>query len=648
MTTRKQFDTSVRVRLESPSGPNDHHSLHLGREGNEAMHDNLDLEWEPSIGPFFTRIAALWMSLAVAGLAWGGEGRTKPLECHPRLYCTAADLPRLRNARHGGDYARIWKNLQDSADWCLTRKPRIHWIAPVAPDPKYENLYDRFFAIMGDLAVTEHLAFAYAVSGDARYGDAARDWVLASCRVWQREAEGKVDGGKAYAVCRLLKGVATGYDLAYDRFSPLQRQEVADTLIRVGQMYYTDYFCTSAIAGPSFHTHHAVVEWSSFGIAALALLGERAAADSWLKATVKKFEDHLLPMGLAADGSHTEGATFWASTMQYRLFFMDALRRVTGKDLFGPYGKFMKADLALASIAAEKQPGYSQRSETVLLQPSYGQLDYYAPVLLMLAREYRRPIYQYLALWDHSLGCLQRTRYVTPTTKEQLNFSLGGYAYLWYDPSVPSTAQRETRLSYQFPSAGSQTNPALVGEVYLRTSWTPGDLAAGASASQGIVVHAGGSPLLIEALNVWTVPSVPLPKVRLEDNGARAVLYRTDAKGEHSMTLELDRPSRRLVIRRKVPGDWQWWCQKPPTRRGDTLLWGDKTRLRVIAGTIQKCEPTGYFENVSTAYGLLPLATPIPTRFPLIVIGAPADGRLEIEVQMQSGTGSANPSPRGS
>ena len=63
---------------------------------------------------------------------------------------------------------------------------------------------------MGDLAVTEHLAFAYAIGGDSRYGDTGRRWVLASCRAWQREADGAVDGGKAYAVSRFLKGVAVG------------------------------------------------------------------------------------------------------------------------------------------------------------------------------------------------------------------------------------------------------------------------------------------------------------------------------------------------------------------------------------------------------------------------------------------------------
>src|SRR5690348_16849392 len=73
---------------------------------------------------------------------------------HPRLYFATQDLPRLRKLRSEPLHGKIYKNLIESADWCLTKTPRANWIAPVSPDPIYENLYDRFYAIMGDLAIT--------------------------------------------------------------------------------------------------------------------------------------------------------------------------------------------------------------------------------------------------------------------------------------------------------------------------------------------------------------------------------------------------------------------------------------------------------------------------------------------------------------
>ena len=131
--------------------------------------------------------------------------------------------------------------------------------------------------------------------------------MLASCRAWQHEADEKPDGGQAYAVSRLLKGVAVGYDIVYERFTETERKEIRETLHRIAQKYFADYFTTPTISGPAFHTHHAIVEWSSFGVTALALLDEVPEAREWLDATVKKFEEHLLPAGLAADGAQEIG-----------------------------------------------------------------------------------------------------------------------------------------------------------------------------------------------------------------------------------------------------------------------------------------------------------------------------------------------------
>src|SRR5213083_3004599 len=165
--------------------------------------------------------SVLQFAAALLLSCYGNESRGEDAahSAHPRLFFTATELPKLRQLRSSGLHKRIYKNLVESADWCLTLQPRREWIAPVTPDPNYENVYDRFYAIMGDLAVTEHLAFAYAFSKDARYGDAARQWTLASCRAWKQEADSTPDGGKAYAVTRLLKGLAVAYDAAWGCFS---------------------------------------------------------------------------------------------------------------------------------------------------------------------------------------------------------------------------------------------------------------------------------------------------------------------------------------------------------------------------------------------------------------------------------------------
>jgi hypothetical protein len=246
---------------------------------------------------------------------------------------------------------------------------------------------------MRDLAVTEHLAFAYAIGDDRRYGSAARKWILASCRAWQLDADGAPDGGKAYAVAR------------------------------------------------------------------------------------------------------------------------------------------------------------------VVLEPSYGQLDYYSPLLLFLAREYRRSTCQYLALWDHSLGTIQRTRYITPHG-EQLLFAQGGYAYVWYDATVAGKAD-EHRLSYHFPS---------VDEAYLRTSWNADDLLVGVRKGE-LVMHGGGTAMLIEP-EAWRQPPSDLSVVSVDDDGDLAVIL--CGKGEEkSMSIELHRNERLLSIQRRGSERWSLWCQET---RSETVM----------------------------------------------------------------------------
>jgi hypothetical protein len=544
---------------------------------------------------------------------------------HPRLYCTAADLPRLKALRSSGVHARMWKNIEQSAEWCLTKTPRREWIAPISRDPIYENLYDRFYAIMADLAISEHLAFAYGLSGDARYGDAARDWVLASCRAWQHEADDEPNGSKAYAVCRLLKGLAVAYDLAFDRFDESQRREVRDTLVRIGDKYFRGYFSTPTIAGLGFHTHHAVVEWASFGVAALALLDESPQATQWLEATIKKFEDHLLPQGLAPDGAQVEGATFWASTMHYRLFFMDALRRVTGRDLFKTHGQSMNADLALASIATHRKDGYDQDHANVVLEPSYGQLDYYAPILIFLASEYQRGLYQHLALWDETLGQIQKSRYVTPHG-EPLLFELGGYAFVWFNPSLaPSTDV--AKLSYHFPS---------VDEAYLRTSWEGDDLLVAVRKGE-IVVHAGGIPILIEPMAARDAMAMSVQS--LTDDARVARLHCADATGQRSLEITLNRAEHKATIRRRAPGAWSWWCHGAPTRTANELKWPRGPRVQVTSGEIESLVPQGYGPPLETGFLKLKLRDPAHMEFPQVTVKPAADGEVVVEVSAARVTG---------
>jgi hypothetical protein len=298
--------------------------------------------------------------------------------------------------------------------------------------------------------------------------------------------------------------------------------------------------------------------------------------------------------------------------MQYRLFFLDALRRVTGRDLFQQFKPSMDGRIALAAIAGRKRVGYDEEQQCLLFAPSYGQLNYWSPVLLYLAREYRRPIYQYLALWDSTLGSIQKTRYVT-TSGEMLLFTLGAYAYAWYDPTVKPKVEPNLPLAFLFED---------VNEAYVRASYQEGALVA-AMRRGLVIVHAGGRPVFVEGYNLHQQPE-PVKGLTLNEEKD---VSRIRCEGQ---TLELRRPGT-LILHRKTTGDVQWWCYDLPVRENSTLTWKDGTRLTVRRGTLLSLDPEGFRDEKIVGLGKLKLVDPMPTKYPLLT-ARPAEGEIVIEI----------------
>lgn len=569
------------------------------------------------------RTGALLLILAIALIPASPRADIHPLPGaagHPRLYFTPADLPALRAGRRHAYRARIWRNIAKSADWCLTRKTRTEWIAPITPDPIYLNLYDRFYAMMQDMAIMEHLSFAYAYSGSPRYFEGARRWSLACSDIWRHEADGTPDANKAYAAMRLLKGLAVSYDLLYDRLSDAERARIRATMLDIGGKYYQWYLENPTMAGPGQDKHHGSVECASFGVAALSLLGEVPAASGWLDLAIRKHTEYLLPSALTPSGTQEQSHNFWASTMQYRIFFLDALRRVTGQDLFRQFEPQMTGRVAMAAVACRRKAGFDEEQQSILFAPSYGQLNYWSPVLLYLAREYRRPIYQRLALWESEPGAIQKTRYVT-SHDEWLLFTLGAYAYTWYDPSVGTDVDPREQRSFAFPE---------VGEAYARASYTPGGIVAGLRRGS-VIVHAGGHPLIVDLTDPQVDPA-KTPSVEVADTDTTTTIHTScevgAARVQQSLSVERDGL---VTWRRTMDGDTKWWCWGRPRRTRNMLVWPDGSRLTVRTGDLVSVQVDGYRDEKIVGMGKLKLVDPMPTRYTLVV-ARPTAGELVIEV----------------
>jgi len=547
----------------------------------------------------------------------------------PRLYFDGAELLKLRSLRDQGIHKAIWKNMIASAEWCQQREPRGEWIPTVADDPIYENLYDRFYAAMHDMAVVEHLALTSALSDPEHdpYFDAARNWAIAVAEVWRHEANNPPDASKAYAVLRVLKGLAVAYDVLYDRLQPEDRETIRETLLAVGRPYF-EFFQIPSTAGEGYNKHHGSVDASPFGIIALSLLHEVPEVEAWLELAVEKHVDYLLPHALTPSGTSEQTSNFWASTLQYRIFFLEPLRRVTGRDLLKEFPDALPGRIALAAVAAgqAEEVRFNQANHSVLFGPSYGQIDYWSPVLLYLARHHREPTYQYLAMGDKSLGSLQRTRYVTPTRGEELLFCLGPYSYLWFDPSVADSVSDELPRSFIFPEPE-------VNEVYVRSSYEAGGVVVGMKKG-GLIVHAGGRPVLVDQLPVDDInnPSDPMEGTTLEDSGGVAVIRCTGPAGAGlgQQKIELQRPDQ-LTIERHASQPLTWWYGGEASRDGNRWQWPDGTQLEVQHGEVVSVDPEGFVET-KIHYGGMKYADPHPFTYPTITV-APVEGRIMIVVK---------------
>jgi hypothetical protein len=551
---------------------------------------------------------------------------------HPRLYFNQTELIQLRMRRGQDVYAQIWQNMVTWAEWCQKKEPRKEWIPTLKDDPKYVNLYDRFYAAMSDMAIVEHLALTSALSDPVSdpFFDSARKWALNAARVWRHEADNAPDASKAYAVLRIVKGLAVAYDVLYDRLSVEDRDEIRQTILDVGRPYFK-FFQLDLTAGKGYNKHHGSVDASPFGIMALALLGDEPEVEAWLHLAIRKHVDYLLPEGLTPSGTSEQSSNFWASTLQYRILFIDPLRRVTGRDLFAEFPASLPGNIALAAVAGgqPRELEFNEHNRSVIFGPSYGQLDYWSPVLVYLARHHKQSIYQHLALWDESMGSLQRSRYISqrqrngiPFQDEELLFCFGPYAYMWYDSSIPAAVDKDLPLSFEFPEPD-------VNEVYLRASYNKDDMVVGMKKG-GIVVHAGGHRVFVDELNVEDTnnPREALEKTVLSDDGKRATLRCT---GSHfgEQHIELQRPSD-LTIDRQTSETLTWWFSGPAEHKDNMWTWPNGTQLTLLKGNVVATIPEGVMSEDTEQPGFK-FSDRHPFAYPRVTV-KPVEGRITVQV----------------
>ncbi|MGC9034672.1 MAG: DUF4962 domain-containing protein [Verrucomicrobiia bacterium] len=298
------------------------------------------------------------------------EQRKKTIPAaHPRLFMRPEDLPRLR-ALANGELSREFLILKNAADRIIRDGP--------TPEPDHlGSARDKDNAelikywwpnreqTLKACQEAETLAFVYLITGEKKYGEAARKWVL-HLTSWNP------DGPTNFRLnCEAAKPMlhrpARAYDWAYDMFTEEDKKKIYEITIRRIKDAWESGEVGNGIGHLSKpYNSHGNRTWHKIAEAAIAFNGEIPEADLWLDYAVNKFYA-CYPVWSDDDGGWHEGLSYWGGYMSKAVWWL----------------QFAKSALNIDGL---KKPFFSQVGDFALyLAPpgspnmGFGDLSYRPP-----------------------------------------------------------------------------------------------------------------------------------------------------------------------------------------------------------------------------------------------------------------------------
>ena len=243
---------------------------------------------------------------------------------HPRLFLRPEDLPRLRELASGREKQRF-APLRQEADRIIDAGPTPepeHMGSARDKDDKEAVKYWWPNRTQTEKACleAETLAFVYLLTGDRKYGEAARKWVM-------HLASWNPDGPTNFRLnCEAGKPMlfrpARAYDWAWDMFAPDEREKIR----AVTQRRIKDAWESGEVGRGTGHLNrpfnsHGNRVWHKIGEAGIAFLDEIPEAEQWLDYAVNKFFA-CYPIWADEDGGWHEGVSYWSGYMSKAVWWL--------------------------------------------------------------------------------------------------------------------------------------------------------------------------------------------------------------------------------------------------------------------------------------------------------------------------------------
>lgn len=239
---------------------------------------------------------------------------------HPRLMLRPEEVDAFRQARLGPQKERWDRLVRDAESYLkepLTPEP------PPWTDGKWNAPEWRlnFANTVKAVEKAETLAFCYLLSGDKRYGEGARKWLL-HFATWNPAGSTSMDVNDE-AGMPILHITSRAYDWAYDALSEDDRKIMRKIMRVRGEEAYR-WLHDQPFEQKAFNSHGGRM-WHFLGEAAFAYYDEIPEAERWLDYALSIFWSWYPSFG-DEDGGWAQGYSYWSSYVNRSTWWLDALR----------------------------------------------------------------------------------------------------------------------------------------------------------------------------------------------------------------------------------------------------------------------------------------------------------------------------------
>ena len=449
--------------------------------------------------------------LAAAALPVGplAPVRSHAANAHPSLLFSASDVTTMQQAVQSGEPALAWASLKRKADaFSDPTSPSYANPALVAgPAPSQTPNWRWYDGLLGQNQQATYLidlSFAYLISGDPKYGNAAINLLLAlSADNWP--AWGDAGGGAGLGRGDLLRGVGMAFDWTYNLMTAAQRLTIVQSLTDPNSQILCGSDATGSCNGSGGNpgSNHTAVGPGGTGLALLAIQGEPGVSNPTdLQTRLNRVHDRVLGYMQASydvNGDGHEGVTYAAYALHAAVPFSLAWQRSTAENLLAKAPNVANVPLWLTY---EQLPGrgmqFVPRNDGGTL---VGSLDEVLPTLFAV-RSDGVPGW----LYDHTMGPQGDATFANPVPYQADNLT-GNHSCTSVGIQYPTgnvycgwtAPEAFTIIYYKSPAQLARPDPASLtplsqrypkwGLVDMRTGWNNGvnDVVATYEAKHGEV-----------------------------------------------------------------------------------------------------------------------------------------------------------------